>query len=268
MSLTVMKSSINAHVERSRNLVLTDPFDLVRHAFDLSFALRSPHLGENGTHRIAGDDLNLWILLLQIAPHARDRAAGSRRVDEVCDAPFGLLPDLGPGRLVVGLRVRVVVELVGENRVRRLMRDPLRHHHVVVGMVGRHRRRRHDHLGAERLEQSHFFLRHLVRHREDALVALERRGDRQPDAGVAARPLDDRPAGLESPFALRLLDDRTTNAILDRTAGIEDLRLRVDRRAHATRHSVKADERRPSDRSEHVVVRLGVPLRHRGMRDV
>ena len=32
LSLTVMKSSINAHVERARNLVLADAFDLVRHA--------------------------------------------------------------------------------------------------------------------------------------------------------------------------------------------------------------------------------------------
>jgi hypothetical protein len=66
-------------------------------------------------------------------------------------------------------------------------------------MIRRHRRRRDDHLGAERLEQPHLLLRHLVRHREDALVALERRREREPHAGVAARPLDDRAARLECP---------------------------------------------------------------------
>ena len=130
-------------------------------------------------------------------------------------------------------------------------------------MIRRHRRRRDDHLGAERLEQAHFFLRHLVRHREDALVALERRGDRQSDAGVAARALDDRAARLEASLALRLLDDRHADAVLDRAAGIEDLRLRVHRRANAARHSVEADERRPPDRAEDVVVRFRVALRHR-----
>ena len=69
-------------------------------------------------------------------------------------------------------------------------------------------------------------------------------------------PFDDRSARLEPPLALGLLDDRHADAILDRAAGIEELRLRVDRRAHAARHAVQPDERRPSDRVEHVVVRL------------
>src|SRR2546422_8606231 len=36
----------------------------------------------------------------------------------------------------------------------------------------RHRGRRDDHLGSERAQQARFFLRHLVRHREDAAVPL------------------------------------------------------------------------------------------------
>ena len=101
--------------------------------------------------------------------------------------PLGLLPDLGTGGAIVRFRIRLVVELVREDRARRVVHDPLRLHHVVLGMIGRHRGRRDHHLGPERLEQAHLLLRHLVGHREDAAVALERRRDREPDAGVAAR---------------------------------------------------------------------------------
>ena len=231
-----MKSSINLMSSVPGILSCPMPSTLYGTPSGFALALRPPHLGENRTDRIAGDDLNLGILLLEISPDAGDRAAGSRRVHEVRDATFRLLPDLRTRRVVVRLRIGVVVELIGENRVRRLLRDALRHHHVVVRMIGRHRRRRHDHLGAERLEQPHFFLRHLVGHREDALVALERRRDRESDAGVAARAFDDRSARLEPPLALGLLDDRFADAILDRAAGIEELRLRVDRRSNAARH--------------------------------
>ena len=200
----------------------------------------------------------LRVLLLQVAAHAGDRSARSRRGDEVRDLPFRLLPQLGARRRVVRVRVRLIVELVRENRVRRLLRDALRHHHVVVRMIRRDGGRRDDHFRTERLEQSHLFLRHLVGHREDALVALERRGDREPDTGVAARPFHDRSAGLELSFALRLLDDRHADAVLHRAAGIEELRLAVHRRANAARDAVEANERRPADRVENAVVRTTV----------
>jgi hypothetical protein len=100
----------------------------------------------------------------------------------------------------VRVGVGLVVELVGEHRVRRLARDALGRLDVVVGVVGRHGRGRDDHLGAERLEQAHLLLAHLVGHGEDALVAPHRRGDGEPDAGVAARPLDDGAAGRRRPL--------------------------------------------------------------------
>ena len=170
--------------------------------------------------------LMFGILFLEIAPDAGDRAARARGGDEVRDRALRSAPrSPGPWCRSAPRGLASIVELVGEDRVRRFVRDALRHHHVVVRMIGRHRRRRDDDFGAERLEQSHFFLRHLVGHREDALVALERRGDRQPDAGVAARAFDDRSARLEPSLTLGLLDDRPTDAVLDRSAGIEELGL-------------------------------------------
>ena len=56
-------------------------------------------------------------------------------------------------------------------------------------------RRDHD-LGAVRAQHRDLLLAHLVGHDEDAAVALARRRDREPDAGVARGRLDDRPAGL------------------------------------------------------------------------
>ena len=66
-------------------------------------------------------------------------------------------------------------------------------------MVGRHRGRRDHHFGPEGLEQAHLLLGHLVGHREDAAVTLERGGDRETHAGVARGALDDGAAGPSSP---------------------------------------------------------------------
>src|SRR5438445_8952709 len=94
-------------------------------------------------------------------------------------------------------------------------------------MIRWHRRWRHDDFRAERFEQPHFLLRHLVRHGENALVALASRGEGEPDAGVSARPFDDRSAWLESSLSLCLLDDRPTDSIFDRSARVEEFSLRV-----------------------------------------
>src|SRR5690348_17029761 len=96
-------------------------------------------------------------------------------------------------------------------------------------MIGRYRRRRDDHVRA---------------------VTLERRGDGEPHAGVAARTFHDRPAGLELPLAFGLLDDGQADAVLHRATGIEELRLAVHGRADAARHAMQANEWRPADRLE------------------
>ena len=246
------------HVDRSRNLVLPDALDLVRHTLRLPRALAPPVLGQYRSDRIAADDFHVGILLLQKFPDARDRAARARGGDEVRDPSFGLLPQLGARRLVVRFRICGIVELVREHRVRRLLRYPRGHHHVVIGMIGRHGRRRDDHLGAKGLEQPHFLLRHLVGHREDAAIALERRRHREPHTRVAARSLDNRAARLQLPRLLGALDDRHADPILHAPARVEELCLRVHRRDHAARHSAQPNEWRPADGVENAVVRACV----------
>ena len=52
-------------------------------------------------------------ILAQPARVAHERAAGAEQRDEVRDAAFGLLDDLGAGGLVVRLPVGVVIVLIG-----------------------------------------------------------------------------------------------------------------------------------------------------------
>src|SRR5690349_23879543 len=108
------------------------------HAFADVLSIALPVARENGANRIAGDDADLWIFFLEKTTDAGNGAASSSSSNEVGDAAFGLIPQLRTSQVIVSLRIRVVVKLVGEDRVGRFFRDSLRHHHVTVGMVGRH----------------------------------------------------------------------------------------------------------------------------------
>jgi hypothetical protein len=63
-------------------------------------------------------------------------------------------------------------------------------------------------------------LTHLVGDDEQQPIPLLRRYQRQSQAGVAGRGLDERAAGLEGPGTLRGLNEIQTDAILDRAARI------------------------------------------------
>ena len=74
-------------------------------------------------------------------------------------------------------------------------------------------------------QQQDLFIAHLVGHDEDGLVALERRGDGQSHAGVAAGRLDDRPAWLDLAAFFSLLDDVRPDAVLHRAARIHEFQF-------------------------------------------
>ncbi len=92
--------------------------------------------------------------------------------------------------------------------------------------------RAHDDLGPVGLEHVTLVLAHLVGADEDAGVAAALGDEREPDAGVAARRLDDGAARLQQPVALGGLDHAQRDAVLDRASGVEVLDLREDRAAH------------------------------------
>ena len=79
--------------------------------------------------------------------------------------------------------------------------------------------------GAERPQQAAALLAHCFGHREDDLVAPGRPDPGEADAGIAAGRLDDGRAGGEDPFLLGILDHRQRDAVLDASAGIEELQF-------------------------------------------
>ncbi len=145
------------------------------------------------------------------------------------DRRIGLLPDLGPGRQVVRLRVRHVRVLVGLEAAGDLLREPRRDRVVGLGRVMVDGCRRDHDLSAVAAQHRDLLLAHLVGHHEDAPVALLRRGDREADARVPRGRLDDRAARPELPVTLGRLDHREPDPILVRAARVHELELRQDR---------------------------------------
>ena len=165
-------------------------------------------------------------------------------------SPPGLLPELRAGRAVVRLRVRVVRVLVGLEPARDLLGEPVGDGVVALRRVVLDGGRRDHDLGAVRAQGRDLLLAHLVRHHEDAAVALVRGRDREPDAGVARGRLDDRPAGTEAPVALGGLDHRDADAVLVGAAGVEELELCEQRRPRLLAERDQPDDRRAADEVE------------------
>ena len=252
-SETRIHSSTTFEVDRLRPGVLADALDEVR------VELRLVVGGVDRALRVDADDPHVRLVLVEPAADAGDRAAGPDGDHERVDLAAGLLEDLGRGHVVVGLRVRQVRVLVGLEAAGDLLGEPRRDRVVGLRRVVVDRRRRDHDLGAVRAQHRDLLLAHLVRHHEDAAVALARRGDREADAGVAGGGLDDRAARLQLPVALRRLDHRHPDPVLDRAAGVQELELREDARAARRREAVEADDRRASDEVEDG----GVLPRHR-----
>ena len=221
-------------VEGARPEVLADPLDLV--------GVHVVRLGVDAPLRVGADDLDRWVVLLEVLGHAGDGAASADAGHEVGDSPAALLPDLGAGRLVMRAGVHRVEVLVRLERVRHLACQAVGHRVIAFGRVALDRGWRGDHLGAVGAQEGDFLRGDLVRHDEDAGVTLDRRGDRQPDAGVAAGRLDNRPARFEPPLALGFLDHADADAVLYRAAGVQHLQFGGDRRADPFGHPVQSNQ--------------------------
>jgi hypothetical protein len=143
--------------------------------------------------------------------------------------------------------VRVLVRL---EPARNLFGQPGRDRVVALGRIRLDGGGADHDLRAVRAQHRDLLLAHLVRHHEDAAVALERRGDCQADTGVPRRRLDDRPAGLEQPVALGRLDHGHADPVLHRPARIQILELGEQRRRDIAPDLVEADDRRPADELE------------------
>ena len=104
--------------------------------------------GVEGSLGVGADDHHRRLLFLEITGHAGHGAARAQPADHYVHLPVGLLPDLGTGRLVVRLRVRLVEVLVGLKGAGNLLAQPLRHGVVALGRLAGDGGRADDHLGA------------------------------------------------------------------------------------------------------------------------
>src|SRR5205823_5862196 len=176
--------------------------------------------------RLDGGDANARLLLAQIATGAGDGTARPDAGDEDVNLASRISPDLRTGRLVVDRRVGRVVELahhdgavpeLGEELLR--LRDRPLHPLRAFG--------EHD-AAAQRAEHVPALDGHRLGHRENAAIAAGDGGVGNPDAGVAARRLDDDHARLERAAPDRVVDHRRPDAVLHRVERIVALVLYGD----------------------------------------
>ena len=176
------------------------------------------------------------------------------------DPAIGLVPDLRAGGPLVGRRVLRVPVLVRLERARDVAGEPRRDGVVALRRLGGDVRRAEDDLRAVRAQERLLLRRLLVRHHEDAAVALERGRDRQAVAGVAGRGLDDGPAGPQEAGPLGRLDHRQADAVLHGAARVEHLQLGQEQRPALDRSEVAGQARDPDERrvADEVDDRFGV----------
>src|SRR5687767_10012113 len=217
--------------------------------------------GEIRVHRrtvgIGNGDLDVLVALLQRQRDAAEGAAGADRADEAVDLAVGLVPDLRAGGAVVAHAVGDVVELVGPDHAVGVARLQLLGQaagdlHVVVRVLVGHGRHFLE-LGAGEAQHVLLLLRLGVRDHDQGLVAARVPDQRQTDAGVAGGALDDQAALAELAPPLGVLDDEEGRAVLDRAAGVEELRLAQDGAAGQLRSLLELDERGVADRADEAV---------------
>ncbi|KAG0928547.1 hypothetical protein G6F31_017680 [Rhizopus arrhizus] len=98
----------------------------------------------------------------------------------------------------------------------------------VLGVSLGHVRAGQAHFGAHRLQVEDLLAAHLVGNDQDQLIALLLGDQRQAQAGVAGRALDQGRARLQIPTLFRRFDHRQADAILDRSARVGALELQIE----------------------------------------
>ncbi len=119
-----------------------------------------------------------------------------------------------------------VVPLVGP-KCAQLLCEALRDVHVVGRILVGHRRH-FAQFGAAQPQHVLLLLALRLGDDDDGAVAARVADEREADAGIACRALDDHAPRLEEPALLGVEDDVERSAVLDRAAGIEELGLAQD----------------------------------------
>ena len=150
---------------------------------------------------------------------------------------------------MVGLvreRIGRIAELIDVKRARNFRRQSRGDILIIFRMPAGHVASRQANFRAERADVGDFLLRHLVGNDEDDAITLRAGDEGEAEAGVARGRLDDRAAGLQLPIALRRLDHRERDAVLDRAGRILVLQLH-EKLARTGIHPRDLDQRRVAD---------------------
>ena len=237
-----------------RNEVFADTFNGPRAGFANLAALYV--LGEDRSNRIGQHELHRGIDPAEVSCQPGDCSGGANTDDDRVKAMFALLPDLGPGGLLVRVRVVRVAELIGEKRAGNFRRESSGGVLVVLGMAFADIRSRQIHFGAERFQMQHLFARHLVGHDEHDSIALCARDQRKTQAGVAGGRFDHGAARLQLAAPLGAFDHRAADPVLDRAAGVLRFELQ-EQRARPGIEPRHLNHRRVADQVEHRGRRIG-----------
>src|ERR1039458_9789560 len=172
---------------------------------------------------------------------AHERARSARADDDRVEAPVALLEDLGARRLVVRAWIRGVRKLLRHVGTWDLFREGVR---LVDGALHAERVGRLDDGAAERGHDLLFLDRESLGHAEDDAVPARDAHEREPDARVPGRGLDDRSARPEEALLLRVADHPNADAVLHRAAGVQELALCEDFGGAVPRKARQPDHRR------------------------
>jgi len=151
----------------------------------------------------------------------------------------------------VNFRIGGIVELLRDPGIRRFLRQ-----RFCAGNRALHafRTGRQDEFRAQHRQQRAPFQRHRFGHGKNQLVPFRGGDERQRDAGVAARGLDDDGFLFENTALLGILNHRHADAVLDAAERVEKFALEQNRGRHAGGDLIQFDQRGVPDGFDDVVV--------------
>ncbi len=181
---------------------------------------------------------------------AGDGAARADAGDEGIEPALGRGEDLQRGAAPVGLWVGEVLKLLRHEAARVALDDLER---PVDGALHQLAPWRQHDLRSVMLQEASSLGRGVVGHGDDQPVALDRRDQRQADAGVAAGRFDDGVSRLQRAALFGRLDHRQSDAVLDAAGGVEGLELDQHLGVLVSRQSSQSHHRRRADELEHII---------------
>ena len=200
--------------------------------------------------RLHRDGLKRRLARLDHFTAAGERATGAHAGHDDVDCAVGVVPDFLGGGLAMNLQVGRVFKLLGDPRVWRLgcqLIGPLNGPLHALRPLGE------DEFGAEHRQQCAALERHGLRHGKDQPVAFGRRDERQRNAGVAARRLDDDSVLGQRAALFGILDHRHANAILHAGERVEEFALEQHGGVDALGDLVEPHQRRASNGLHNVI---------------